>query len=160
MNSAMCTGGLECYESLIGNKSKETIGQQLDTESADKYFEQFSYKKREKWGSSKTGKWNSREIIACCMLMGQIKQSGRNCYQRRKGKSVCMLSLSHVQLFVIPWIPPSSSVHGLPQARIFPPPGFFPNQGSNPHLRHLLYWQVYSLPLSRLESLKGESMRR
>ena len=70
MNSAMCTGGLEPYESLIGIKSRETIGWQLNTENADKYFEQFSYKKREKWGSSKMGKWNSRETIACCVLMG------------------------------------------------------------------------------------------
>ena len=41
----------------------------------------------------------------------------------------------------------------------FPPPGVFPNQGSNPHLLHLLYWLVYSLPLSHLQSLKGESLR-
>ena len=32
---------------------------------------------------------------------------------------------------------------GLP----FPPPGIFPTQGSNPHLLHLLNWQVHSLPL-------------
>ena len=32
--------------------------------------------------------------------------------------------------------------------------GFFPTQGSNLCLSHLLYWQADSLPLSYLESLK------
>ena len=46
---------------------------------------------------------------------------------------------------------PSSSIHGISQARIFewvpfPSPGIFPTQGLNPHLLH---WQVDSLPLSQ-----------
>ena len=45
-----------------------------------------------------------------------------------------------------------SSVFGTSQARIlkillFPPPGVYPTQGSNPCLLHLLYWQMGSLPL-------------
>ena len=54
--------------------------------------------------------------------------------------------------------PPGSSVHGILQARIlewvgyFLLQGIFPNQGSNPCLLHLLYWQVDSLPLYHLGS--------
>ena len=49
--------------------------------------------------------------------------------------------------------PPGSSVHGIFQARILewvamPPPGDLPDQGSNPHLLHLLHWKVGSLPLA------------
>ena len=51
--------------------------------------------------------------------------------------------------------PPSSSVHGISQARNtglccrFHPQGIFLTQGSNPHLLH---WQADSLPLVRLGS--------
>ena len=50
--------------------------------------------------------------------------------------------------------PTGSSVHGVLQARvlewgaIFLLQRIFPTQGSNPHLLHLLHWQVGSLPLS------------
>ena len=51
-----------------------------------------------------------------------------------------------------------SSVCGIFQARVLEwvamfPSKSFPTQGSNPHLLHLLHWQVDSLSLSHLESL-------
>ena len=91
---------------------------------------------------------------------------GSNC-QERIGKkhnmqrmdSLCAPSLSRVQLsatpglqptrLICPWDSPGKNTglgcHALLQ-------GFFPTQGSNPHLLH---WQVDSLPLSHLGSLKG-----
>ena len=50
------------------------------------------------------------------------------------------------------------SVCGIFQARVLEsvamfPSKSFPTQGSNPHLLHLLHWQVDSLSLSHLESL-------
>ena len=36
--------------------------------------------------------------------------------------------------------------------------GIFPTQGSNPHLLHVLHWQVDSLPLSHLGSLLGAAV--
>ena len=42
--------------------------------------------------------------------------------------------------------PPDSSVHGILQAREIQ--GFFPTQGSNLRLLHLLHWQASSLPLA------------
>ena len=51
---------------------------------------------------------------------------------------------------------PSSSVHGISQARILEwvaissPRGIFPNQGSNPHPLCLLHWQMGSLSLAPL----------
>ena len=84
---------------------------------------------------------------------------------------VCCL----VQLFATPWTvahqaPLSTGFSrqeywiGLP----FPPPGIFPIQGSNPHLLHLLHWQVDSWLLVPLErhrlpscmGAKGETARR
>ena len=58
--------------------------------------------------------------------------------------------------------PPSSSVHGILQARIledwhFLLQGIFPIQGSNPHLLCLLHWQVGSLPLAPLGKSLGEN---
>ena len=48
--------------------------------------------------------------------------------------------------------PPGSSVRGILQARILVCRALFhvifPTQGSNPHLLHLLHWQVDSLPLA------------
>ena len=52
--------------------------------------------------------------------------------------------------------PPSSSVHGIWNARVgchFLLQGIFPTQGSNLHLLCLRHWQVNSLPLSYLGSL-------
>ena len=55
--------------------------------------------------------------------------------------------------------PPGPSVHGILQARILEwvarplLQGFFPTQGSNPHLSCLLHWQAGSLPLVPLGSL-------
>ena len=50
--------------------------------------------------------------------------------------------------------PPSSSVYGIPQARILERVAIsFPIQGLNPCLFHLLHWQVNSLPLHHLGSL-------
>ena len=67
---------------------------------------------------------------------------------------LCVLSCCHVWLFGIPWTPlstgfpsknPGVGCHFLLQ-------GVFPNQGSNPHLWHLLHWQADSLPLCHLGS--------
>ena len=67
--------------------------------------------------------------------------------------------LSHVRLFSNPMdcSPTGSSVHGIFQARILEGWPFlfqfiFQTQGLNPHLLHLQYWQVDSLPLSYLGS--------
>ena len=55
--------------------------------------------------------------------------------------------------------PPGPSVHGILQARILEwvagplLRGFFPTQGSNPHLSCLLHWQAGFLPLVPLGSL-------
>ena len=48
---------------------------------------------------------------------------------------------------------PGSSIHGILPARILewvavPLQGIFPTQGSNPHLLHLLHWQVGSFTTS------------
>ena len=84
-----------------------------------------------------------------------------NCILSRVCVYVCATPLNHVQLFVTSWIaahPPGSSVHGIFQARIlectaiFLLQGFFPTQGSNLCLRHLLHWQMDSLPLCYLGS--------
>ena len=87
-------------------------------------------------------------------------------------------SLSCVRLFVTPWTIP----HQAPLSTgfssqenwsrfLFPFPGIFPTQGSNPHVLHLLHWQVDSLPLGHLrfpfcrqanggsEKLQGRSLR-
>ena len=43
--------------------------------------------------------------------------------------------------------PPGTSVHGILQARIMEGVAiFFPTQGCNPHLLHLLHWQADSSP--------------
>ena len=66
---------------------------------------------------------------------------------------MCAQMLSHVQFFVTLW----TIAHQTPlsmgfswqeyRSRLsFPPPGDLPNQGSNPHLLLLLYWQTGSLP--------------
>ena len=65
-------------------------------------------------------------------------------------------TLSHVQLFCNPMDCNllGSSAFGIFLARIrqwgaiFLFQGIFPNQGSNPHLLHLLHWQAGSLPLT------------
>ena len=67
--------------------------------------------------------------------------------------------LSHVQLFVTPW----AVAHQVPLSMGFPSKntgvgfhflfqGIFMIQGLNPHLLHLLHWQVDSLSLSHLGS--------
>ena len=53
---------------------------------------------------------------------------------------------------------PGSSVHGVSQARIlewvpFPSPGGLADPGIEPHLLHLLHWQVDSSPQCHLGSL-------
>ena len=56
--------------------------------------------------------------------------------------------------------PPDSTVHGTFQARILErvampsSRGIFPTQGLNPRLLHLLHWQMDSLLLYHLGSLK------
>ena len=69
---------------------------------------------------------------------------------------VCAQLISCVQFFATPWtvahqatlsteFPRQEYWSGLP----FPIQGIFPTtQGSNPHLLHLLHWQVDSLPLA------------
>ena len=73
-----------------------------------------------------------------------------------------MLShFSHVQFFVTLWTVahPGSSVHGDSLGKNTGVAyhallqGIFLTQGSNPHLLHLLHWQVDSLLLSHLGSL-------
>ena len=74
---------------------------------------------------------------------------------------VCAHVLSHVQLFVTPWTsPPASSLcpGNFPSKKtrvgglvLFQ--GIFPAQRSNPHLLHLLHWQVDSLLLCHLGSI-------
>ena len=68
---------------------------------------------------------------------------------------VCAKSLHSVQLLVTcdhtGLNPPTSSVHGMLQARIlgglpFPPPGNLPDPGSNPFLLCCMHWHVVSLP--------------
>ena len=71
------------------------------------------------------------------------------------GRWVHALSLSHLRLFAILWMvacqAPLST--GFPRQEYwsgspFPPPEIFLIQGLNPHLLHLLHWQMDSLPLS------------
>ena len=70
---------------------------------------------------------------------------------------VCLLSrFSHVQLSVTPWTVAHQAPlsMGIPQARILEwvavpsSRGSSPNQGSNPRILCLLYWQMGSLPLA------------
>ena len=67
-------------------------------------------------------------------------------------------SFSHVQLFVIPW----GVAHQVPLSVEFTSQeywsvcyfllhGIFPAQESNPHLLHLLYWQVDFLPHTHIQ---------
>ena len=78
-----------------------------------------------------------------------------------------MLScFSHVQLFAAPWtvvfqapLFPGFSREEYWRGCQFLLQGIFPTQGSNPHLLHLLYWQVDSLPLSHLGSPKASSFK-
>ena len=67
----------------------------------------------------------------------------------------CMIShFSHVWLFTAPCTVACQAPLSMGFSRQeywsvlpFPPPGDLPIQGSNPHLLHLLHWQVGSLPL-------------
>ena len=73
--------------------------------------------------------------------------------------SLCMLSCVPTLLWPHGRSPPGSSVLGIFWARILEwvaissSRGIFLTQGSNPHLLHLLHWQVDSLLLSHLGSL-------
>ena len=74
-------------------------------------------------------------------------------------RKLCAIVLSHVQLFVAPWTIASQAPLSMGFSRQeywgvlpFSSPGFFPTQGSNPHLLYLLHWQVGSLPLSHVGS--------
>ena len=65
---------------------------------------------------------------------------------------VCVLS--HVQIFATPWTiaPRFLCPQNFPDKNTgvgchFLLQGIFPTQGSNPHLLHLLHWQMDSLPL-------------
>ena len=67
--------------------------------------------------------------------------------------SVCVLH--HVRVSVAPWtgarqfpLPREFSRQEYWSGLSFPPPGIFPTQGLNPHLLHLMHWQVDSLPLA------------
>ena len=70
-----------------------------------------------------------------------------------------MCALCHIRLFAAPWTiapkaPPSMKFSEQEYwSRLpFPTPGYLPNLASEPHLFHLLHWQVDSLPLSHLGS--------
>ena len=71
---------------------------------------------------------------------------------------VCYVtSVTSDSLWPMDCSPPSSSVHGILQARILEwlislLQEIFPTQGLNPLLLCLLHWQARSLPLSHLES--------
>ena len=73
------------------------------------------------------------------------------------GTRVCVLS--HVQLFVTPWIAPtwllcpwSSPGKNTEVGRLFVLQGILLTQGLNQCLLHLLHWQMESLPLQHLGS--------
>ena len=78
------------------------------------------------------------------------------------GGAVCACVLgcfSHVQLFAILWITAHQAPLSMGFSRQeywiglpFPPPGDPPDSGLNPHLLHLLHWQLDSLPLEHLGS--------
>jgi len=72
---------------------------------------------------------------------------------------VCVCMLSHVWLFVTPWIVACQAPLSMKFSRqeywsgfCFPFQGIFLTQGSNPRLLRLLHWQVDSLPLCHLGS--------
>ena len=72
---------------------------------------------------------------------------------------MCMHILSHVQLFVTPWIVVSQVPLSMQCSRQeywsgfpFPPPAGLPDPGIETHLLHLLHWQMDSLPLCHLGS--------
>ena len=77
------------------------------------------------------------------------------CINNQRRLPVCMLScFSHVQFFATLWMVACRA----PLSKEFSPgkntgvgchallQGIFPTQGSNPHLLHLLHWQLGSLP--------------
>ena len=68
-------------------------------------------------------------------------------------------ALSHVRLFVAPWTVACQSPLSMESSRQeywsglpFLLQGIISTQGLNPHLLHLLHWQVDSLPLRHLGS--------
>ena len=80
-------------------------------------------------------------------------------------KQPCAQSLSHVRLFATPRAiarqPPLSLEFPGKNTRVgyhFLLQGIFPTQGSNPHLLHLLHWQVGSLPLCCLKGAEGRGV--
>ena len=97
----------------------------------------------------------------CCFSASQVSGPGTAGGEGVEGLShicVCAKSLSRVQLFATvdyptrlhcPWDSPGKNTgagcHALLQ-------GIFLNQDSNPHLLHLLPWQVGSLPPCHLRS--------
>ena len=60
--------------------------------------------------------------------------------------------LSHVRLFAIPWMVAHHKIPGknAEAGCHFLLQGILPTQGSNPHVLHLLHWQVDSLPRAPL----------
>ena len=76
------------------------------------------------------------------------------------GQCACVLDcFSHVQLFAILWTTAQQAPLSMGFSRQeywiglpFPPPGDPPDSGLNPHLLHLLHWQLDSLPLEHLGS--------
>ena len=97
--------------------------------------------------------WASLETLRCFMYLAYTHtQRTRLC--TLWVTSVCAKSLQSCLTLCDPvdYSPPGSSIHGILQARIlicgshFPLQGFFPTQGSNPHLPCLLHWQMSSLP--------------
>ena len=93
----------------------------------------------------------------CCTCCKTITGSVNNLFQKWKIVSVefyviglsCFSCIQHCD--PMDCSPPGSSVHGILQARMMEwvalLQGVFPTQGLNPHLLHLLHWQVGSLPL-------------
>ena len=68
--------------------------------------------------------------------------------------------LSRVQLFANPWTKPRQAPLSMEFSRqdywsglSCPTPGYFPDQGSNPRLLHLLHWQMDYVPLRHLGKL-------
>ena len=69
--------------------------------------------------------------------------------------NICVCVLSHIQLFAAPWTVTRQAPlsMGFPRQECwsrlpFPTPGDLPNPGIEPHLQHLLHWQVDTLSLS------------
>ena len=96
--------------------------------------------------------------LACPLLpsfAGTSWVSWRSSEGRHRVRA-CLVTQSCPTLRPVDCSPPGSSVPGILQAKILEwvDISFFQTQGSSPRVLRLLHWQVDSLPLSHLGSLK------